>query len=66
MRLEGKVAIITGSARGLGKATALKFVKEGAKAVVCDVNMDQVNETVAEIKALGGEAIGLKVDVTNR
>lgn len=66
MKLEGKVAIITGSARGLGKATAVKFVKEGAKVVVCDVNIDSVNETVAEIKALGGEAIGLKVDVTNR
>lgn len=66
MKLEGKVAIITGSARGLGKATAVKFVKEGAKVVVCDVNMDQVNETVVEIKEMGGEAIGLKVDVTNR
>ncbi|MDF2521624.1 MAG: 3-oxoacyl-[acyl-carrier-protein] reductase [Clostridia bacterium] len=66
MRLQGKVGIITGSARGLGKATAVKFAKEGAKVVVCDVNIDQVNETVAEIKAMGAEAIGLKVDVTNR
>lgn len=66
MRLEGKAAIITGSARGIGKATAVKFVKEGAKVVVCDVNIEQVNETVEELKKLGGEAIGLKVDVTNR
>ncbi len=66
MRLEGKAAIITGSARGIGKATAVKFVKEGAKVVVCDVNIDQVNETVEELKKLGGEAIGLKVDVTDR
>lgn len=66
MRLEGKVAIITGSARGIGKATAVKFVKEGAKVVICDVNLEQVNETVEELKKMGGEAIGLKVDVTDR
>ncbi|MGE5633221.1 MAG: 3-oxoacyl-ACP reductase FabG [Caulobacteraceae bacterium] len=66
MRLEEKVAIITGSARGIGKATAVKFVQEGAKVVVCDVNIDQVNETVEELKKLGGKVIGLKVDVTNR
>lgn len=66
MRLEGKVAIVTGSARGIGKATAVKFVKEGAKVVVCDVNIDQVKETVEELKAMGGEVIGLKLDVTDR
>lgn len=66
MRLEGKAAIITGSARGIGKATAVKFVQEGAKVVVCDVNLEQVNETVEELKKMGGQAIGLKVDVTNR
>jgi len=65
MRLKDKVAIITGSARGIGKATAEKFLKEGAKVVVCDVNLEQVNETVAELKALG-EVDGIKVDVTNR
>lgn len=66
MRLEGKVAVITGSARGIGKATAEKFVKEGAKVVVCDVNMEQVNETVEELKKMGGEVMGLRVDVTDR
>lgn len=65
MRLKDKVAIITGSARGIGKTTAEKFLKEGAKVVVCDVNLDQVNETVEELKALG-EVAGIKVDVTNR
>jgi 3-oxoacyl-[acyl-carrier protein] reductase len=66
MKLKGKVAIVTGSARGIGKATAVKFVQEGAKVVVCDVNIDQVNETVQELKNMGGEVIGLKVDVTDR
>lgn len=66
MRLKEKVAIITGSARGIGKATAIKFAQEGAKVVVCDVNFDQVNETVNEIKNMGFEATGFKMDVTNR
>lgn len=65
MRLKDKVAVITGSARGIGKTTAEKFLKEGAKVVVCDINIEQVNETVEELKALG-EVIGIKVDVTNR
>jgi 3-oxoacyl-[acyl-carrier protein] reductase len=65
MRLKDKVAIITGSARGIGKTTAEKFLKEGAKVVICDVNLEQVNETVAELKALG-EVEGVQVDVTNR
>jgi 3-oxoacyl-[acyl-carrier protein] reductase len=66
MRLKEKVAIITGSARGIGKATAVKFAQEGAKVVVCDVNIDQVNETVEEINKMGYEAVGYKMDVTNR
>ncbi|WP_352420485.1 3-oxoacyl-ACP reductase FabG [Proteiniborus sp.] len=65
MRLKDKVAIITGSGRGIGAATAIKFAKEGAKVVVCDINIDDINRTVSEIKALGTETIGIKVDVTN-
>jgi 3-oxoacyl-[acyl-carrier protein] reductase len=66
MRLQGKVAIITGSARGIGKSTAVKFAKEGAKVVIADVVLDQVNEVVEEIKSMGYEAMGVKVDVTKR
>lgn len=63
MRLKGKVSIITGSAAGIGKATALKFAQEGAKVVVCDMNMAGVEAVVNEIKEAGGEAAGYQVNV---
>lgn len=66
MRLKNKVAIITGSSRGIGKETALKFAKEGAKVVVCDVNEESIAVVVNEIKGMGAEAVGFKVDVTKR
>lgn len=66
MRLEGKVAIITGAARGIGQATAFKFAKEGAKVVVCDVDQAHVDETVRQIKEQGGRAMGFKLDVTDK
>ncbi|MCC6868663.1 MAG: 3-oxoacyl-ACP reductase FabG [Burkholderiales bacterium] len=66
MRLESKVSIITGAGQGIGQATALKFAKEGAKVAVCDINMEKVAETVRLLKEMGGEAIGFKVDVTDK
>ncbi|WZL74296.1 3-oxoacyl-ACP reductase FabG [Clostridiaceae bacterium 35-E11] len=66
MRLKDKVAIITGSGRGIGAATALKFAEEGAKIVVSDLNMEDVRKVVEKIKKMGREAIGVRVDVTNR
>jgi 3-oxoacyl-[acyl-carrier protein] reductase len=64
MRLEGKVAIVTGGAKGLGRAFALKLAQEGAKVmVVTRKDMDNLKETVRQIKALGGEADLFQADV---
>src|SRR4029077_12631948 len=66
MRLLGKVSIITGAGQGIGQATAIKFAKEGAKVAVCDMTLDKVKETVERINAYGGEAMGYRVDVTDK
>lgn len=61
--VEGKVALVTGAASGIGRATALVFVREGAKVVVDDINVEGGEETVRMIKEAGGEAIFVKGDV---
>ncbi|HYJ18122.1 MAG TPA: beta-ketoacyl-ACP reductase [Burkholderiales bacterium] len=66
MRLMDKVAIITGSARGIGEATALKFAAEGAKVVVCDLDLTAVDDVVARIISGGGKATGFRVNVTDK
>ncbi|MGG0936369.1 glucose 1-dehydrogenase [Brevibacillus centrosporus] len=63
-RLEGKVAIITGGGTGIGKHTALRFAREGAKVVVTDINLDSANQTVDEIKNAGGSALAIAHDVS--
>jgi 3-oxoacyl-[acyl-carrier protein] reductase len=65
MRLAGKVSIITGAARGIGHATALKFAREGATVIVCDLEQPAVDATVREIREAKGEALGFVVDVTS-
>lgn len=64
MRLKDKVAIITGSGSGIGRAAALIFAREGAKVVVADINESSAKKTVEEIEAKGGEAISFQVDIT--
>ena len=66
MRLKDKVAIITGAGSGIGQATALKFAREGAKVVACDVNPKAIDETLTMLAAEGAQAMGLQVDVTKK
>ena len=63
MRLEGKVAIVTGAASGMGKAIAELYAKEGAKVVVSDYNFEGAEAVVAGITAAGGEAIANRANV---
>ncbi|MBU5213347.1 glucose 1-dehydrogenase [Heyndrickxia oleronia] len=65
MRLENKVAIITGGGTGIGRETALLFAKEGAKVVVTDINQDSGNQTVKDLQANGNEALFIHHDVSN-
>lgn len=65
MRLQDKVAVITGSGAGQGRAAARLFAAEGAQVVVTDVNEPGVRETVADITGAGGTAIAVPADVSN-
>jgi len=66
MRLTGKVALVTGAGRGIGKAVALSLSKQGAKVVVNDINLQSAEETCEEIRALGHEALPVKADVSKK
>lgn len=63
MRLENKVAVITGAASGMGKAIAGLYAAEGAKVVVSDLNLEGAENVAAEITASGGEAVAVKTNV---
>lgn len=64
MGLEGKVAIVTGAARGIGKAISQKLAQEGAAVVICDL-MEEISATAAELRSEGANVLPLRVDVTN-
>jgi len=63
-KLDGKVALITGSGRGIGREIALKLASDGARLVVNDLDADPAQETVEAIKAMGGEAVACVGSVT--
>ena len=62
----GQVALVTGGAAGIGRTTAEAFAREGLKVVVADMDKDGGEETVAAIKAAGGDAIFVSCDVDKR
>lgn len=63
MKLEKKIAVVTGGGRGIGRQIALTFAKEGANVLIADVSMDNADKTASEISQLGVKSFALKVDV---
>src|ERR1700683_526369 len=64
-KLEGKVAVITGAASGMGRATAIRFAAEGAGVVVADLNSQGAENVISEIAAAGGRAVYQRTDVSS-
>lgn len=65
MRLDGRVAVITGAGGGIGRASALRFAEEGASVVCADVSAEANDETASLVQAAGGAAIAVTTDVTS-
>ncbi len=65
MRLQTKVALVTGGAQGIGRQICISFAREGADIVIGDINLEQAMKTKQEIEALGRNAEAVKLDVTN-
>lgn len=66
MRLEGKVAIVTGGGSGIGRETVLRFVSEGAKVMIADIDYIGGEETLAMVEAKGGDALFQQVEVSKK
>lgn len=65
MDLKGKIALVTGAASGIGKEIAIVYAQAGARVVIADLNQEGADATAAELKANGGEAMGVAMDVTS-
>src|SRR5579863_3432725 len=65
MKLKDRVAVITGSGGGIGRAAAIEFAREGALVVVADIQRPGAFETVEQIRQLGGKAHAVETDVSN-
>jgi len=63
-RIDGKVAIVTGGAQGIGEGICLRLAEEGAKVAIFDANLDEAKKVAQEIEKAGGAALAIKVDVT--
>jgi len=65
MKLDNKIAVVTGAAQGIGKVIAMHLVKKGASLVLCDINLEMAKEAAREIEEAGGKCLALKSDVSN-
>ena len=65
-RLTGRVAVITGAARGIGKATAFKMVREGASVALLDILAEEVAQVAQDLEGISGKALGIKTDVSHK
>jgi len=63
MRLEGKVALITGSGKGIGREMALLFAREGADIAVNDIDLPSAEKTAEEVRQIGRKAVAIKADI---
>jgi len=63
-RLDGKVCLITGAGSGMGRAAAVRFAREGARVVACDMDLEAARESVAMAESAGGRALAVKADVS--
>lgn len=66
MKLDGKVAIVTGAGTGIGKATALAFAREGADVVIADIDLEAAESVAKEVASTGRKALAIKTDVSNK
>jgi meso-butanediol dehydrogenase/(S,S)-butanediol dehydrogenase/diacetyl reductase len=66
MTINGKVALVTGAAQGIGRGIALRIAKDGADIAIVDITTDKMAEVAAEIEELGRKATTFKADVRNR
>jgi NAD(P)-dependent dehydrogenase (short-subunit alcohol dehydrogenase family) len=63
-RFEGKIALVSGAASGIGKGAALRLAREGAVVVVADINQEAIDKTAKEIETLGKKSLALKLDIS--
>ena len=63
MSLEGKVALVTGAGRGMGRATALALANDGANVAVTDIMADNVEETATDVRATGRQSVAIAADI---
>lgn len=66
MKLQNRVALVTGAGRGLGRSIALKLAREGARIVVSDILLEHAEDAAKEIKALGGDVLAVQTNVANK